>query len=787
MTEREINYLGALLHDVGKFKWRSQTVKAGDDHEKLGEEFIREYLGKVECLKNDIEKIVKAANRESGKIWLADITGAQEREGIEDKTPRRPLASIFQRVTNVKHSNCKPNEFFYSYLPGKLNMEIDFPKHESKKLSECKFDDDVMISKHQVLWKEFISEIPKLSSSRNFKSFLRSFYSLLEKYTSKVLSAGYLSYPDISLFDHSRVVAALSICMEETDSKENKECILFQGDVSGIQNYLYDEVYKIDKAAKRLRGRSFYVSLLTDVVSNYVLDELNLFKPNLLYNGGGHFIMLIPNSENNKEKLKDIEKYINEKLFIKYSGNLQFVIGYLEENSKEVMINFDNVYKKLSDTMSDNKKKKSYSILKDLFANPIDFRKVNVRENTLADEEEKIGQLLPRSNYIFEFKSESDLSEIKSTFNTIDFNDFNYSYILSDDKVNKSNVENIISNLNKLGAEECNVYKINDTDCIYEDLLRKSTFPLSMNFRFIGSYAPVRDKKNYEVMSFEELGKMNSENYPMLGIARMDLDSLGAVFAFGLKEETPDERKYTISRIASLSRELEHFFCGHINSIAEQNNIYIAYSGGDDVFAVGSWVNIICFIQQIKQEFTKFACENPNLTISCGVAFTKPNFPIASSAKISGNEEKKAKDEDIVMKDKASVFSTVVGWKEFDDLICFGNGLFKIIDDKNADQQNKLPRSFIHSLLSMTKECFDKKGKIKLNKVYKASSRLHYLFGRRKITEEGIQKYESESKDDLKRNFKTELAIRFIKSQNPEIFYKHFNIPASYVIYKTRN
>lgn len=787
MTDREINYLGALLHDIGKFKWRSQEVKAGDDHEKLGEEFIREYLGKVECLRNDIEKIVKAANRGSGKIWLADITGAQEREGIEDKTPRRPLASIFQRVTNVKHNNCKPNENFYSYLPEKLQKDIGFPNCSEKKLDDSNFNDNDMIASHKILWNEFISEISKLNSSKNYRTFLRSFYNLLEKYTSKVLSAGYLSYPDISLFDHSRVVAALSICMEETDSKSVKECILLQGDVSGIQSYIYDQVYNIDKAAKRLRGRSFYVSLLTDVISNYILDELNLFKPNLLYNGGGHFIMIIPNNEINRKKLNDIEKYINEKLFEKYSGDLQFVIGFLEENSKEVIIYFDRVYKKLSDIMGNNKKKKSYSILNELFKDPINYTNVNRLEDVLADEEEKIGQLLPRSNYIFEFKTDSDLSEIKSTFDIIDFSDFNYCYILSDDKVNKSNVEKIISNLNEIKTEECNLYKINDTDFINEDLLRKSTFPLSVNFKFIGSYAPVRDKKNYEVMSFEELANINSENYPMLGIARMDLDSLGAVFAFGLKEENPDERKYTISRIASLSRELVHFFCGHINKIAEQNNIYIAYSGGDDVFAVGSWVNVINFIQQIKNEFTKFVCGNPNLTISCGVAFTKPNFPIALSAKISGSEEKKAKDEDNIMKDKASVFTTVVGWNDFNDLIKFGNGLFNIIGDKNIDHQNKLPRSFIHALLSMTKDCFDKKGKIKMYKVYKTSSRLHYLFGRRKITEDKLLKYGKEIHEDPSRDFKTELAIRFLKSHNPEIFYKHFNIPASYVIYKTRN
>ena len=526
--------------------------------------------------------------------------------------------------------------------------------------------------------------------------------------------------------------------------------------------------------------------MLTDVISSYLLDELNLFKPNLIYNGGGHFLLLAPNNSLNIKKLEEIEKVINIKLFNKYSGKLQFIIGNVEEKAETIITSLNNVYKRLTDEMANKKKQKSYSTLDLLFSNTIDFKKVDEFQEILNKEEENIGKLLPRSNYLIEIESDKVVNINVSDIEVIDFRDFNRSILLSDDKTIVNNVEKILSNITPSEINQINIYKINDTDFIDESSLNKYKFPVSNLFKFVGNYTPLRDKTNFEIMSFEELAKLKSENYPILGIARMDLDSLGAVFSYGLKEESVDERKYTISRIAYLSRELVHFFCGHLNKIAEDNDVYIAYSGGDDVFAVGSWINIIEFIQQVKNEFAEFACGNPNLTISCGITFTKPSFPIANSAKLAGAEEKRAKEEDEIYKSRVSCFSTVVKWDELENLVEFGKGLNAIVSDKELGSSVKIPRSFIHSILAMTKECFDAKGKIKMNKVFKVSARLHYLFGRRKITDKKIEDYDNK-KDDKIKDFKIELAKSFLKSENPGIYYKHFNIPASYVIYKTRN
>ena len=72
-------------------------------------------------------------------------------------------------------------------------------------------------------------------------------------------------------------------------------------------------------------------------------------------------------------------------------------------------------------------------------------------------------------------------------------------------------------------------------------------------------------------------------------MVRLDVDALGAVFASGLGEQR------SLSRTATLSRELETFFSGYVNTLAKDHSMYITYAGGDDLFAVGSWINALEF------------------------------------------------------------------------------------------------------------------------------------------------------------------------------------------------
>ncbi len=769
LRDKEINFIGAFLHDIGKLIWRGKEIRAGENHESLGENFIREYLGKVKCLQSDIEEIIQAANRQRGKIWKADVIAADEREDSVDKEPRRYLEAITNRVDlNRPEIKTKSDNYWY-YLPKPLdtNKENNFPVDSKKELKDYSHNEVEYQEYHRKLFNSFVNEIDKIRDEDDFGAFSRTFVKLLEKYTTKVLSAGYLSHPDISLYDHSRITAALSVCYEV--GEENKECLLIKGDLSGIQSYIYGGIREMTDIAKRLRGRSFTIQLLTDVISNYILEKLDLFEANLIYNGGGHFLILAPSSDATKDVLQKITSTINLTLLRRYSGKISLIWDYVECSGEEFINDFRNVYLRLDEKLTINKKLKFRNSLKELFNIEITAKEFRKREEDTEKVEKRIGEVLPKLKYLVISKDQIK-SEHSISVNFIEFETFIY---LCKDEIS---VEEFVSKSD--GKNKIRIISINDTDVIFKfsrDIFKN----VSKEFRFLGNNVPT---KNDKIISFEELAEMHSKNYPLLGIMRMDVDNLGAVFSFGLKEINEDEKKYTPSRVANLSRELNWFFTAYINELANKFNIYIAYSGGDDVFVVGNWFDVIKFSRVLRKEFNQFVCNNNNLSASAGIIFTKPNFPISQSALLAGEQEKLAKNTEIKLeKDKVGVLDIQLSWKEFDEFISYADKLIEFIESEEG--KKIIPRSFLHYLYSITTNIFDRKGKLNIRKLSKATSILHYMFARKKVNASVI---ESENKGKQVEKLLYELAVRLLLSKDKEKEYKKIKFPLTLVLYKTR-
>lgn len=776
LTNREINYLGALLHDIGKLIWRSQEIRAGEDHEFLGSQFIREYLGKIECLKDDIEEVIKAANRQRGKIWLADNEAAKEREDSEDKAPRRYLEAITNRVEFEGDFNKGKPNFYWYYLPKILSLdkENNFPKNSEDTLNNFKLNEYEYLNYHKSLLNEFICEIDKLRNETEFKSFVSTFYYLLEKYTSRVLSAGYLSHPDISLFDHSRITAALSVCFEEGD--ENKECLLIKGDIAGIQNYIYNGIREMTDIAKRLRGRSFTIQLLTEVISILFIEQLNLFDANLIYNGGGHFLLLAPNNNQINDIIGKLEKKINEFLLYEYAGRLSLILDKVECSSNEFINNFRDIYLQLDNKLIQRKKNKLKNSLEELFNYSTDAKEFRKKEEVIEKYEKNIGGIIPKAEYIVYTKAQIAKRDT-GRFEPIFFNGLDYNaYLCKDEK----DVEEILSYVGN--KQQTKIIAINQTNFL-KDLDRNIYKNVIKGFRFIGNNVPLG--KYEQPLSFEDLAEQHSKNYPLLGIMRMDVDNLGAVFSYGLKEieKGNKEKKYTPSRVANLSRELNWFFTGYINKLAEEFNIYIAYSGGDDVFVVGNWYQIIKFANKLRKELNEFVCYNNHLSASAGIIFTKPNFPISQSALLAEEQEKIAKDTyPKLEKNKVGVLDIQLTWEEFEKFIDYTD---KLIEFLESDEGKKIiPRSFLYNLYSLTTNIIDSRGRVDLRMLSRANGILHYMFARRKVNSNII---EQENKGKTKVNdLLYELALKLLLSENKEITYKKIKFPLTLVLYKTR-
>lgn len=100
---------------------------------------------------------------------------------------------------------------------------------------------------------------------------------------------------------------------------------MVRGDISGVQKFIYRITAPGAEAkgtAKRLRGRSFYLSVLADVIADWIIRKLNLTMANILFCSGGRFDILVPITswaDKMNEKLleceTDLEKWLLEKFY----------------------------------------------------------------------------------------------------------------------------------------------------------------------------------------------------------------------------------------------------------------------------------------------------------------------------------------------------------------------------------------------------------------------------------------------------------------------------------------
>ncbi len=685
VKERDAIILGALLHDIGKFYQRTGLSPEGYEdfteedygkhgaHAKWSASFISKYLpGKFKEAggyalyhhkpQNDLQRIVTEA----------DHLSAEERiEGKGDPRKAR-LASIFDKVYLKKNRNDTgkriPQGYKYPLTFLSLSQEALFPDI---------LPDADLTPEYKELWEKFTTEVKKLPN-KNFNSFFFSLYFLLQKYTCHIPSAIFEAYPDIALFDHLKTTSAIASCLydfhyEENTPENQKEFLVIEGDISGIQNFIY-KLASPQKAqsgmAQRLRGRSFYLSIMNETFALYILKRLNLYIPNLLLCRGGHFTILAPNIQNSKEEVKNAEEKINLWLYQNFQGDLYLALSALE-TGKEDLKDWSKVSEMTSTLIKEKKRKK--------FLTFIGERKFELKKKVcivcgsdfddedsicpLCKSHEKIGKKLPYNEYLVRLTPENkDIIDIS-------FEDLEFYWQFKRKEIEITD------------SEVIQAYSLNNTNFLFSNPQN-----ISYGFKFIGKVVPMEDN---HILNFAEMQK-KSEGAKFLSTLRMDVDNLGAVFSIGLGEDK------SISRISTISRTMDIFFSGYLNLICKPySSLYITYSGGDDLFTVGAWNEIIEVAQKIRDEFRDYTCKNNNISISGGIFPFKSKFPLGRAATLSGNKlDNKAKNLD--GKNGLAIFEKGIHWEPFKEVIELGD---KIVD---AINHKKLSRRFLYGLLELS-------------------------------------------------------------------------------------
>jgi len=798
MTVSKLNTLrfAGMLHDIGKFQQRGAKEKR--NHSEYGEEFVKN-IG----LSSKTQYLVGNHHDKTEKGELldflkeADYLSASEREGDEESKEviKEPLQSIFSYIDG------KPLDREYS-----ISSNIKYHPISSLKLKG--FDDEKRRlypktkkkqaltgvsaqAQYNGLWKNFKHEIEKLKWKEN-RSGLKTIYFLLKKYTSQIPSAAYYSVPDIALFDHSRCTSAIAECLYKSD---DEQMMLIGGDLSGIQNYIFNvnslEGEAQSGTAKRLRGRSFLLNILTETVVDYLLDTLELGLATKLWSSGGHFYLLAPPGV--EDDVKKLKTQINKFLFEKFEGDIYFSISTLTFHKKRVHQEFNELIKELNGKLDEDKLNKFKDNLEmNSFILPrkggIPCKACGMRkkdDDLLCNDckkQEEIGGNLPKAEYLLKINTSDEVDEAD-----IQFDELNTNWCICRDK------KELFDKLNSFNSENTDItlFKLNDTDFLTDDLVEqvnKLDSNVSLGFMLIGNSAPFKEDGYKTLKTFEDFGER-------IGFLRMDVDDLGSILSVGLQKGSEDElsekNKYTVSRISTFSRFLNLFFLGHMNSIAKKYDLYITYSGGDDLFLVGDWKDTIKGALEIKENFSEFTANNPNITISAGIFIGRTGFPIGNAARIAGkslddhSKEAKVKKGSMPKKDKVTVFNETVPWFSsrtdvkdgLNELLETGEWLFELLED------GRISSSFVYSILQFRNMTFGLNSEFSGGKNSK-DGRLD-LFTPAHI---GLSKkrYMPKFKYSLARNFDSDTKLfKELDETIPKIV-PWARIPVSWVSYKHR-
>lgn len=102
--------------------------------------------------------------------------------------------------------------------------------------------------------------------------------------------------------------------------------LLFSMDISGIQSFIY--TVGESGALKGLRARSFYLEVMMEHMIDELLDKVSLSRANLIYSGGGHCYMLLPNTEDTIQAIRTYEKELNQWFIENFDIALYVACGY---------------------------------------------------------------------------------------------------------------------------------------------------------------------------------------------------------------------------------------------------------------------------------------------------------------------------------------------------------------------------------------------------------------------------------------------------------------------------
>jgi len=710
--------LAGLLHDVGKLYsrafWGERDERVPDrTHTAYTAHFVREHAGLFRGAGLDPDWLAQTASRhhegwrdrpqyrpETPEEWcvaLADTYASKEREEGEGggSPPEVPLSPPFRRLL-LGGEEGREGGYSPVRAGGRVGLEAGGLYPEERP--------NVSKDVYKRLLERLEGRLEEMARLRLTKEALLLNLALALQETLSLVPSDTQSEPDVSLYDHLRLTAAIAHALwlfhggspSAQDLRQDEEkFLLVVGDMGGIQGHIYriaGAEAGVGGIAKRLRARSLEVSLAAEAMALGLLRHLGLTPLNRILGAGGKFYLLLPNTPEAVASLEEARKDWG-RWALKRGGSLVPHLAWVSFRGQDFR-DFAALLKRLHGALA-REKLRPFAFLAatgEVLGAPLRPCAACGLEPARRDEpgslcpdcerEAALGARLPRSDRVGFFLEEAprpylDFPGVKvglggpleGAFHLfrarLDFAPWPH----------PSEAKPLLGHLPRV-----------------EHALKAKGWSLEAYRAWAEEEGLLEDEEPHpeKVLTFAELAAL-SEGAPYLGALMLDADRMGEAFATGFRREGRDLA--TPSRLAALSRTLEVFFTTEVLTLLEEPLryrqrlgwdgleaqrkearyplLYSVYSGGDDLFLLGPWDVLLDFALDLERLYRLFT-RHPRLTLSGGFLLAHPSLPVPELARLLAEAERRAKAEG---RGRLFLFGQAVPWEVLGDLRAWAEGL----------------------------------------------------------------------------------------------------------------
>jgi CRISPR-associated protein Csm1 len=633
------------------------------------------------------------------------------------------LLPLFEQVLQPRAQSA--HDLKYRYPLQALSPASLFPKPREA----CEPREDAKAQEeYKRLWEAFTAGLEKIPASHRASRplWLDHFDSLWLAFTHAVPSATAFGVkPDVSLYDHSKATAALAVALwrhahatgrdradaapgpANAEAREEKKYLLIQGDFFGIQDFIFAEGAQTNKkAAKILRGRSFQVSLLTELAALRILETLQLPPTSRITNAAGKFLIAAHNTPEVVEQLRNLRQEFDA-WFLRHTFGLAGIGLAWEAASREDFCGkrdgksrFTLLYKKLFESLEKAKYRRfdlcsrpdavlhadfTLGVCKWNGKLPADRKGGDTSDDRGGDDNDggascalsrdqiRIGESLVNHDRILVVRDE-DAGKLHGT--VCELSIFGYRVMFAEDEAARGRFGDLAAS----GVlRRCWDFSLprNMKDTLWNGYARRNINgyvpcfpPAKINAdaakACYGADAADEIKpgelKSFTHIACEDREPVLSQNpgpttdagfdaapckfqgLAALTVLKGDVDNLGTIFEKGLSNDETGQ-KPTFARLAALSRQMDAFFSVYLPvlCVEECPNAYTVFAGGDDFFLVGPWRSTQKLAGRMSVEFERYTAKNPKLHFSAGMVVKKSGTPVYGLADEAEEALKRAK------------------------------------------------------------------------------------------------------------------------------------------------